>query len=182
VDCAQHGLCGLLHGLDGCSGLGQPTARQCGSSDAIASGSTARAMPPSISPPAAVLEIAPAKVLQGAVRLQGLASSPWPDTHVRGAWALAGCMAKAKDVAARAIRRNLFLSIWPLPLVVRRDSVASALAHNGMLHRGFQPMRVPRRPRSRATRATSRDKTLPRHDRRCAHRLLVVGFVAGYPP
>src|SRR4051794_6849121 len=29
-----------------------------------------------ISPPAAVLEIAPAKVLQGAVRLQGLASSP----------------------------------------------------------------------------------------------------------
>src|SRR5580700_10782151 len=44
-----------------------------------------------ISPPAAVLEIAPAKVLQGAVRLHGLASSPWPDTHVRFAWALAGC-------------------------------------------------------------------------------------------
>src|SRR5207248_1676656 len=33
--------------------------------------------------PAAVLEIAPAKVLQGAVRLHGLASSPAPETHVR---------------------------------------------------------------------------------------------------
>src|SRR5438552_445839 len=42
----------------------------------------------SISPPAAVLEIAPAKVLHGAVRLQGLASSPTPDTQVRVAWAL----------------------------------------------------------------------------------------------
>src|SRR6476620_10835133 len=40
-----------------------------------------------ISPPAAVLEIAPANVLQGAVRLQGLASSPTPETHVRVAWA-----------------------------------------------------------------------------------------------
>src|SRR6266853_3372298 len=37
----------------------------------------------SISPPTAVLEIAPAKVLQGAVRLQGLTSSPTPDPHVR---------------------------------------------------------------------------------------------------
>ena len=36
-----------------------------------------------ISPPAAVLEMAPAKVLQGAVRLHGLASSPTPETHVR---------------------------------------------------------------------------------------------------
>src|SRR5437763_10326826 len=41
----------------------------------------------SISPPAAVLEIAPAKVLQGAVRLQGLASSPTPETQVRDACA-----------------------------------------------------------------------------------------------
>src|SRR5437588_5327146 len=40
-----------------------------------------------ISPPVAVLEIAPAKVLQGAVRLQGFASSPTPDTQVRDAWA-----------------------------------------------------------------------------------------------
>src|ERR1043166_1067334 len=43
----------------------------------------------SISPQFAVLAIAPAKVLQGAVRLQGLASSPTPDTHVRVAWAFA---------------------------------------------------------------------------------------------
>src|SRR5437870_26807 len=41
----------------------------------------------SISPLIAVLEIAPAKVLQGAVRLQGLTSSPTPDTQVRVAWA-----------------------------------------------------------------------------------------------
>src|SRR5262245_19324485 len=43
-----------------------------------------------ISPPAAVFEIAPAKVLHGAVRLHGLASSPTPDTHVRVACASAG--------------------------------------------------------------------------------------------
>src|ERR1041385_1576406 len=40
-------------------------------------------------PGLAVFEIAPAKVLHGAVRLHGLASSPTPDTHVRVAWALA---------------------------------------------------------------------------------------------
>src|ERR1700725_961 len=40
-----------------------------------------------ISPPGAVFEIAPAKVLQGAVRLHGLASSPTPETHVLVAWA-----------------------------------------------------------------------------------------------
>src|SRR5437763_7129891 len=34
-------------------------------------------------PGLAVFEIAPANVLQGAVRLHGLASSPTPDTHVR---------------------------------------------------------------------------------------------------
>src|SRR3954469_3545691 len=43
-----------------------------------------------ISPPFAVLEIAPANVLHGAVRLQGFASSPTPETHVRVACALAG--------------------------------------------------------------------------------------------
>jgi hypothetical protein len=40
-----------------------------------------------ISPPGAVFEIAPAKVLQGAVRLHGLASSPTPETQVRVACA-----------------------------------------------------------------------------------------------
>src|SRR5215510_11182103 len=43
----------------------------------------------SISPLAAVFEIAPAKVLQGAVRLHGLASSPTPEIHVRVACACA---------------------------------------------------------------------------------------------
>src|ERR1044072_3325253 len=42
-----------------------------------------------ISPPVAVLEIAPAKVLHGAVRLHGLASSPTPETQVRVACACA---------------------------------------------------------------------------------------------
>src|SRR5262245_24732214 len=42
-----------------------------------------------ISPAGAVFEIAPAKVLQGAVREHGLASSPTPDTHVRVACACA---------------------------------------------------------------------------------------------
>src|ERR1700691_4599926 len=43
-----------------------------------------------ISPDAAVLEMAPAKVLHGAVRLHGLASSPTPETQVRVACAWAG--------------------------------------------------------------------------------------------
>src|SRR5258705_5178327 len=43
----------------------------------------------SISPQFAVLEMAPANVLQGAVRLHGLASSPTPDTQVRVACAFA---------------------------------------------------------------------------------------------
>src|SRR5262249_18645024 len=42
-----------------------------------------------ISPAAAVFEIAPAKVLHGAVRLHGLTSSPTPETQVRVACAWA---------------------------------------------------------------------------------------------
>src|SRR3954466_6431948 len=41
----------------------------------------------SISPPAAVFDMAPANVLHGAVRLHGLTSSPVPETQVRVAWA-----------------------------------------------------------------------------------------------
>src|SRR5947209_3469967 len=54
----------------------------------------------SISPPSAVFEMAPAKVLQGAVRLQGFASSPTPDTHV-----LVAC-ACAADAQARVMTRK----------------------------------------------------------------------------
>src|SRR5882757_10825639 len=70
-------------------------------------------MPPGsrqlISPPAAVLEMAPGNVLHGAVRLHGLASSPAPETQVRVAWALAGADAmngtKPVTKASKAIRR-----------------------------------------------------------------------------
>src|SRR5882757_7071246 len=66
-----------------------------------------------ISPAAAVFEIAPAKVLQGAVRLQGLASSPTPETQVRVAWALAGAAAKngsnEANKANKTIRRMRYL-------------------------------------------------------------------------
>src|SRR5664279_90947 len=52
-----------------------------------------------ISPLGAVLEMAPAKVLHGAVRLHGLASSPTPDTQVRVAWALAGTAVNPVNIA-----------------------------------------------------------------------------------
>src|ERR1700688_3738330 len=48
----------------------------------------------SISPPVAVFEMAPAKVLHGAVRLHGLASLPTPEIQVRVAWACAGAIAR----------------------------------------------------------------------------------------
>src|SRR5712691_3090679 len=60
----------------------------------------------SISPPAAVLEIAPANVLHGAVRLQGFTSSPTPDTQVRVACAWAGVTDKPQPSAAAAISTN----------------------------------------------------------------------------
>src|SRR6266498_5078359 len=69
----------------------------------------------SISPPAAVFEIAPAKVLQGAVRLHGLASSPTPETQVRVAcaWAMeANANVKIAIASALIVNRNLF--IWSL--------------------------------------------------------------------
>src|SRR2546423_12163030 len=69
----------------------------------------------SISPPTAVFEMAPAKVLQGAVRLHGLASSPSPETQVRVAcaWTKA-VVAKAKTTKARALNVKLFLFIATL--------------------------------------------------------------------
>src|SRR5262249_22812963 len=61
-----------------------------------------------ISPLTWVFEIAPAKVLQGAVRLHGLASSPTPDTQVRAAWARAGAVpSSASDAAASASIREV---------------------------------------------------------------------------
>src|SRR5688500_8168840 len=57
-----------------------------------------------ISPPAAVLLMAPAKVLHGAVRLQGLTSSPTPDTQVRVACAEAMLADNPRTTAQTAVR------------------------------------------------------------------------------
>ncbi len=56
-----------------------------------------------ISPPAAVFEIAPANVWQGAVREQGFASSPTPETQVRVAWAAAGSANRVQRSASRRL-------------------------------------------------------------------------------
>src|SRR5882672_5532230 len=73
----------------------------------------------SISPSVAVLEMAPAKVLHGAVRLQGLASSPTPETHVRVAWAWAseGRRQTAEITAAAAAKRTLLMIQLPFETV-----------------------------------------------------------------
>src|ERR1051325_2046388 len=57
----------------------------------------------------AVLEMQPANVLQGAVRLQGLASSPTPETHVRVAWALAMVEMDNSNIAISS-RRVAFMN------------------------------------------------------------------------
>src|SRR5919202_6589058 len=66
----------------------------------------------SISPLSAVFEMAPANVLQGAVRLHGLTSSPTPDTQVLVACARAAeAMARVNTRKAHAFRvkRVLFM-------------------------------------------------------------------------
>src|SRR5687768_4225502 len=69
-----------------------------------------------ISPPTAVFEIAPAKVLHGAVRLHGLTSSPTPETQVRVACANAAVdrPARATISAKRASRRSEVFMSFPL--------------------------------------------------------------------
>src|ERR1041385_6535646 len=61
----------------------------------------------SISPPASVLEMAPANVLQGAVRLHGFASLPTPETNVRDACACSIVAPKA----AIANKPNIFVLV-----------------------------------------------------------------------
>jgi hypothetical protein len=67
-----------------------------------------------ISPPAAVFEMAPAKVLHDAVRLQGLASSPMPETQVRVACARASVMRReVTDRNATMVRMTrAVLIVW----------------------------------------------------------------------
>ena len=62
-----------------------------------------------ISPPVAVLEIAPAKVLQGAVRLHGFASSPTPETQVRVACA---CASVEKPATRAASEKKRIILEW----------------------------------------------------------------------
>src|SRR5256885_7122819 len=79
----------------------------------------------SISPQAAVLEIAPAQVLQGAVRLHGFASSPTPDTQVRDACAWASDVTAKMNVAIAKVwrvKRNLLICSLLLVLRVRGSS------------------------------------------------------------
>src|SRR5207248_7718657 len=67
----------------------------------------------SISPPGAVFEIAPAKVLHGAVRLHGLASSPTPETQVLEAWAVVRPVASRRTTSSR----RLFMTVmWEVSL------------------------------------------------------------------
>ncbi|MGQ2929663.1 MAG: hypothetical protein ACT6Q3_04250, partial [Sphingopyxis sp.] len=68
-----------------------------------------------ISPPDAVLTMAPAKVWQGAVRLQGLRSSPTPDTQVRVACADAGTAKPMAAASADAITVWFKYRITPSP-------------------------------------------------------------------
>src|SRR4051812_46772798 len=70
----------------------------------------------SISPPAAVFEMAPAKVLQGAVRLQGLASSPTPDTQVRVACANAGVTPETAKMETNKNAAATSIDLWSITL------------------------------------------------------------------
>src|SRR5947209_6730934 len=64
-----------------------------------------------ISPPTAVFEMAPARVLHGAVRLHGLTSSPVPETQVRVACACAACTVTNITTAPANIRNGLGILI-----------------------------------------------------------------------
>src|SRR5215831_20579629 len=76
-----------------------------------------------ISPAGAVLEIAPAKVLHGAVRLHGLTSSPTPETQVRVAWANAGVTKDGMETAATHNNANTILSfvMSPSNMAIKRQ-------------------------------------------------------------
>jgi len=74
------------------------------------------------------LEIAPAKVLQGAVRLHGFTSSPTPETQVRVACALANELAARIIRLMRSVLRvNLILDMLSLLLVIEVSTGLSRL-------------------------------------------------------
>ncbi|MGY3343498.1 hypothetical protein ACVI1I_002713 [Bradyrhizobium sp. USDA 4459] len=61
-----------------------------------------------MSPPAAVFEIAPAKVLHGAVRLQGFTSSPTPETQVRVVCAYDEIVETNQKATSATVAKNTF--------------------------------------------------------------------------
>src|SRR5262245_60027979 len=82
-------------------------------------------------PPSTVFETAPLKVLQGAVRLQLLASSPAPDTQARVTWASAGATA-AERLPTRAVATTADHAIF---------AMMALPAHAGELRRSPKPAR-----------------------------------------
>jgi hypothetical protein len=81
-----------------------------------------------ISPFVAVFEIAPAKVLQGAVRLQGLASSPTPETQVRLACAWAGdAIRQRASIAPARLARVMVLLIFLIHPYMRKTPLSEAV-------------------------------------------------------
>jgi hypothetical protein len=66
-----------------------------------------------ISPLGAVFEMAPAKVLQGAVREHGFASSPTPDTQVRVAWAYEPPLLTISNASAAIIKVGILDMVAP---------------------------------------------------------------------
>src|SRR5215210_8358175 len=85
-----------------------------------------------ISPLGAVFEIAPAKVLHGAVRLHGLASSPTPETHVRVAWADAEAgIASAMRASAGAILARRRAGVIDRPYAPKTTRAMGWGARNG---------------------------------------------------
>src|SRR5437588_12106026 len=69
-----------------------------------------------ISPPGTVTARAAEKVLQGAVRLQGLASSPVPETQVRASCARADEAARSGNASAMMASENAALRMMVIPL------------------------------------------------------------------
>src|SRR6266446_6620644 len=72
-----------------------------------------------ISPPGVVFAMAAAKVLHGAVRLQGLASLPTPETHVRDSWACVGEAARNGNASLMTESESATLRMMDLPCVDR---------------------------------------------------------------
>src|SRR5262245_26993216 len=94
-----------------------------------------------ISPPSAVCEKAPAKVLHGAVRLHGLKSSPTAETQVRLACAAAGSMCdNAKSDIARIESRLCFMGASQAARVVDTTRNSYAARRRLVLDRAAHPI------------------------------------------